>query len=71
MLIKTRKAKNSTRGLYLHLKKVGLHHTANQLDGILEDASKHNVSYSDFLSGGLKTFSPTPFSCLVQWPVHM
>jgi DNA replication protein DnaC len=31
------------------LKKVGWHHTANQLDGILEDASKNNVTYSDFL----------------------
>lgn len=32
------------------LKKVGLAYTANQLDGILDDASKHNVTYSDFLN---------------------
>lgn len=32
------------------LKKVGLVYIANQLDGILEDASKHNVTYSEFLN---------------------
>lgn len=32
------------------LEKVGFHHTANQLDGILEDASKNNVTYSEFLN---------------------
>jgi DNA replication protein DnaC len=31
------------------LKKLGWHHTANQLDSLLEDASKDNVSYSEFL----------------------
>ena len=32
------------------LKNVGLVYIANQLDGILEDVSKHNVTYSEFLN---------------------
>lgn len=31
------------------LRKLGWHHTANQLDSVLEDVSKDNVSYSEFL----------------------
>ena len=37
------------RTLIERLKKLGWHHTANQLDSLLEDASKDNVSYSEFL----------------------
>jgi len=32
------------------LKKLGWHHTAHQLDSLLEDASRDNVSYSEFLN---------------------
>lgn len=32
------------------LKKLGWHHTAHQLDNLLEDASRDNVSYSEFLN---------------------
>ncbi|PFN79053.1 AAA family ATPase [Bacillus sp. AFS076308] len=32
------------------LKSVGFHLTSNRIEGILEDASKDNVSYSDFLN---------------------
>lgn len=39
----------STQLLTERLKKVGFQHTAELLDGILEDASKHNVTYSEFL----------------------
>lgn len=39
----------NTSLLVERLKKVGWHYTANQLDGLLEDASKNNVTYSAFL----------------------
>ncbi|WP_323368631.1 hypothetical protein [Radiobacillus deserti] len=32
-----------------HLQQIGWHYTADQIDGLLEDASKNNVPYSDFL----------------------
>jgi DNA replication protein DnaC len=32
------------------LKKLGWHHTVHQLDSLLEDASRDNVSYSEFLN---------------------
>jgi DNA replication protein DnaC len=32
------------------LKKLGWHHTAHQLDSLLEDTSRDNVSYSAFLN---------------------
>lgn len=32
------------------LQKLGWHHTAHQLDHLLEDASRDNVSYSEFLN---------------------
>ncbi|MEB1809676.1 MULTISPECIES: IS21-like element helper ATPase IstB [Exiguobacterium] len=37
------------------LEKVGWQLSANQLEGILEDASKNNVAYSDFLNSILMT----------------
>ncbi|MEJ9151928.1 AAA family ATPase, partial [Bacillus smithii] len=32
------------------LQKLGWHHTAHRLDHLLEDASRDNVSYSEFLN---------------------
>jgi len=37
------------------LEKIGWQLSANQLEGILEDASKNNVAYSDFLNSILMT----------------
>lgn len=39
----------STQLLIERLEKLGWHHTANQIHGLLEDASKDNVPYSEFL----------------------
>lgn len=40
----------TTQLLIERLIKIGWHHTADQIDGLLEDASKHNVPYSEFLN---------------------
>jgi DNA replication protein DnaC len=40
----------NTELLIERLNSVGWLHTANQLDGLLEDASKNNVPYSEFLN---------------------
>lgn len=39
----------NTNLLVERLEQIGWHYTANQIDGLLEDASKNNVPYSDFL----------------------
>lgn len=40
----------TTQLIIERLIKGGWHHTADQIDGLLEDASKHNVPYSEFLN---------------------
>lgn len=39
----------NTNLLVERLEQIGWYHTADQIDGLLEDASKNNVPYSDFL----------------------
>ncbi|WP_226586064.1 IS21-like element helper ATPase IstB [Halobacillus litoralis] len=39
----------TTNLLVERLEEIGWHYTADQIDGLLEDASKNNVPYSDFL----------------------